>query len=315
MFLFVAQLEQGLSDTLWTVSCVDFGEDTAEMELYICSAYYIMTTTATVGYGDITPKTTIERVFGMGLMFCGVLSFTFVSGTLASILSAFDTREALLSEKVMLLNKLKQHYVVPEELIQNIRSALNFDAIKHDDYLEELVRDLPSGIKMELMMLVFQTRFKNYSLFNELNHNVSGQSNRQFVTWVSSRLKPRLASPGQKLYSEFDEIDDFYFVTKGVTAFVRTRNHNMIIGVIDPLQILKMETKAKDFKVFDFFGCEDSVVNHLSLLLNLDKGKQAEIQKQGEAALNMRVFTTQALSQSEYLTLSCIDLDKMKKSF
>jgi hypothetical protein len=76
-----------------------------------------------------------------------------------------------------------------------------------------------------------------------------------------------------------------------------------------------METKAKDFKVFDFFGCEDSVVNHLSLLLNLDKGKQAEIQKQGEAALNMRVFTTQALSQSEYLTLSCIDLDKMKKSF
>lgn len=67
--------------------------------------------------------------------------------------------------------------------------------------------------------------------------------------------------------------------------------------------------------MFDFFGCEDSVVNHLQLLLKIDKGKQAEIQKQGEAALNMRVFTTQALTQSEYLTLHYSDLDKMKKSF
>ena len=66
------------------------------METYVCSAYFILTTTATVGYGDITPVTTIERICGMTLMFCGVLSFTFVSGTLASILSANDTREALL---------------------------------------------------------------------------------------------------------------------------------------------------------------------------------------------------------------------------
>ncbi len=188
MFIFLAQLEQGISDTLWTDKCINFGPDLADLELYICSAYYVLTTTATVGYGDITPVTTIERVFGMGLMFCGVLSFTFVSGTLASILSAFDSREALLSERVIMLSKLRQHYPVPDELIANIRSALNFDATKSDDYLEELVKDLPQGIKMELMMVVFETQFKQFNFFTKLG-------NRQFVTWVSSRLKPRLASP------------------------------------------------------------------------------------------------------------------------
>jgi hypothetical protein len=46
---------------------------------------------ATVGYGDISPQTTLERIFGCVLMVVGVVSFTFVSGALASILSNFDT--------------------------------------------------------------------------------------------------------------------------------------------------------------------------------------------------------------------------------
>lgn len=97
MFVFLADLEEEISTTRWIDKCMDFGESTRDYETFICSSYFVMTTTATVGYGDISPVTTLERVFGMALMFCGVLSFTFVSGTLASILSAFDTKEALLS--------------------------------------------------------------------------------------------------------------------------------------------------------------------------------------------------------------------------
>ena len=136
---------------------MDFGTEIRDLELFICSSYFIMTTTATVGYGDISPVTTLERIFGMALMFCGVLSFTFVSGTLASILSAFDTSQAIFSERVIQLNRLRQHYPVSESLIKHIRQALNFDANKTDDFLEDLSKDLPAGIKMELMMVVYQT--------------------------------------------------------------------------------------------------------------------------------------------------------------
>lgn len=89
----------------------------------------------------------------------------------------------------------------------------------------------------------------------------------------------------------------------------------MIIGIMDPLKVLSLEEKATNIKTFNVFGCEDSVYNHLNMLVQIDKGKEAEIQKQGETALNMRRFTVQALSQSEYLTLNYADLDKMKKSF
>ena len=55
-------------------------------EIYICSLYYVFTTVATVGYGDIHPQTSIERVYSIFLMIVGVVAFSFLSGSLASIL-------------------------------------------------------------------------------------------------------------------------------------------------------------------------------------------------------------------------------------
>ena len=70
-----------------------------------------------------------------------------------------------------------------------------------------------------------------------------------------------------------DEIDDFFFMTRGVSAFVRNYQPQTIIGVIDPCSLLK----SKKFKPLQFFGCEDSVFNHLNMLLEIDKGKDSEI--------------------------------------
>jgi voltage-gated potassium channel Kch len=58
------------------------------------SLYFIVTTTATVGYGDMSASTTLERIFCVLTMLAGVTSFTFISGALASILSNYDTSQA-----------------------------------------------------------------------------------------------------------------------------------------------------------------------------------------------------------------------------
>jgi len=66
-------------------------------------------------------------------------------------------------------------------------------------------------------------------------------------------------------------------MTKGVAAFIKEKQNNAIIGVVDPLKVLQMSKKAEKMKVLQSFGCEDSVYNHLHMLIECDKGKQAEI--------------------------------------
>lgn len=125
---------------------------------------------------------------------------------------------------------------------------------------------MPNGVKMELMMVVHDATFHQFPFFKNLG-------NRYFVTWISSMMKPRLTTPAQRIYSEGDEIDDFYFMTKGVAAFIKEKQNNTILGVVDPLKVLQMQTKAAKMKVFQSFGCEDSVYNHLHMLIEIEKGK------------------------------------------
>jgi len=62
--------------------------------MYIKSLYFIITTVATVGYGDISPQNNAEMIYCIMLMLFGVLLFTFVSGALSSILSNYDSQQA-----------------------------------------------------------------------------------------------------------------------------------------------------------------------------------------------------------------------------
>ena len=60
------------------------------IDLWVFSIYFIVTTTSTVGYGDMSASTTTERMFCIVIMLCGVTAFTFISGALSSILSNYD---------------------------------------------------------------------------------------------------------------------------------------------------------------------------------------------------------------------------------
>jgi hypothetical protein len=55
-------------------------------ELYITSVYFTVTTVTTVGYGDINGANPLERSVSICIMIIGVISFSFATGSLSSIL-------------------------------------------------------------------------------------------------------------------------------------------------------------------------------------------------------------------------------------
>ena len=90
LFIFVASLDDDMNSWLWQQYYYDMDPD----QLYIMSFYFIVTTTSTVGYGDLSASTTLERIFCIITMFAGVTAFTFISGALSSILSNYDSQQA-----------------------------------------------------------------------------------------------------------------------------------------------------------------------------------------------------------------------------
>ena len=88
----------------------------------------MVTTMTTVGYGDMAVRTAGEQFFVVVLMLFGVFFFSMISGSLASILAAVDHTNAELQEKVMFLNRLKQQYNLPSNIVEEIQKTLSYDS-------------------------------------------------------------------------------------------------------------------------------------------------------------------------------------------
>ncbi len=71
-----------------------------------------MTTIVTVGFGDIHAYNSGEQIICIFLMLIGVISFSFATGALSSIISNYDSSQAKLKEKIATLNEIKSEYSI-----------------------------------------------------------------------------------------------------------------------------------------------------------------------------------------------------------
>jgi hypothetical protein len=60
----------------------------------------------------------------------GVFTFSFSIGSLSSLLSNLDTKQAKLKEKLNILNELKKEYKVPFVLYNKLYRTLKYDHSK-----------------------------------------------------------------------------------------------------------------------------------------------------------------------------------------
>lgn len=110
LFVIIPQIyvTDGNFENTWIAQFYD--EGMAPTELYAVSMYWTVTTITTVGYGDIQAKNPIEMVFCSMIMLVGVISFSYANGSLASILTSYDNDNAVLHEKLTILDKIKKMY-------------------------------------------------------------------------------------------------------------------------------------------------------------------------------------------------------------
>jgi hypothetical protein len=91
-------------------------EDYGVLDLYFTSYYFTVTTITTVGYGDISGNSSIERVICFFLHLIGVLTYSFASGSLTSILANYDSYSQHNAEKVNILNRMFKENKITTDL-------------------------------------------------------------------------------------------------------------------------------------------------------------------------------------------------------
>ena len=240
-----------------------------------------MTTITTVGFGDISGGTISEQIICLVLMVIGVISFSFATGTLSSILSNLDSTNAKLKGKLALLLDIKEEYHLPQTLYDDLRSALKFDHQRNIDETISFVEELPPKLRIELAFRIHNKILSGIEFFKD--------KPKDFIAFVGRKLRPIRVKRGQYLYKSGDPLLEVYFLSKGEAAFVLPQCSDLAYIIVEE---------------GDVFGIDDLV----------PEDKQTIIEKEVT-----RTFSVMALEFSEVLSLSievtCRDLNTSSGTF
>eukprot|EP00347_Sterkiella_histriomuscorum_P023005 403336321 len=262
-------------------------QDLPNFNLYIISYYFTVTTIVTVGYGDITAQNTGERIIAIFLMIIGVISFSFASGSLSSLISNYDSSQAKLKEKIATLNDIREQHKIGPELFDELRKAIKYDHSKNHKDKIQFMEELPQKLKIELAMEIHKDIYHNIDFFKH--------QDKDFIFWVGPLLKHMQVSEQEYIFKEGDEIKEIYFLVNGHAAYVLPRFDDTIYIQIE---------RGNHFGVIDLVYDEDLVDYKISL--RRKSQKPVEI---------YRIFTVLALVDCELLILTIQDLNKMKTEF
>lgn len=108
----------------------------------------------TVGYGDIRGYNSSERIFCMILMLIGVVSFSYLTGSLTSMISRHDIKEQMYKEKVQTLNDLMQEFDLDYDVYNSIQKALQYNHSNKSKDIVSFVDELPHKLRIELIMIL-----------------------------------------------------------------------------------------------------------------------------------------------------------------
>ena len=101
-------------------------QDDTNGKKYLASMYWAVATILTVGYGDISGKTSLERVVSILWMLIGIAFYAFTIGLITSVLDRIDTRESHLNSKLETVDLFCTEAKINLDLKKKVREALEY---------------------------------------------------------------------------------------------------------------------------------------------------------------------------------------------
>ena len=156
IWLFIGSLNEDDSNS-WILNFGFCGY--SNQDLYIVSIYWSVTTLVTVGYGDIYPTNTVERIYCFVIMITGIITYSYTVSSISNIIGSLDGRKALLQKKVDTLNSISRIHKLSHQFYKKLSNALEYEHKNHDKELESILIELPVGVNMNYLGLFTKRKF------------------------------------------------------------------------------------------------------------------------------------------------------------
>jgi uncharacterized membrane protein len=177
--------------------------------LYLHSLYWTVTTLATVGYGDITPKTHLEILLAVLIMITGAVLLALAVGNVVGIISQFDEGQTEHRNRQSAITRYLRINGVEPEIVERIRRFNDYQWSRSRGINpQEMLTDLPSELRSQVTLKILGDAVERVPLL------AAASGNLQKI--LLSALVP-ITYPPDTVVLEQDAIgEEIVFITRGV---------------------------------------------------------------------------------------------------
>ena len=222
---------------------------------YMRSLYWTAVTFSSVGYGDITGKTTEEYIFSMFVEFLGIMCFGYLMGSLTSLISSYQTKQ----EKIRCReNELTQWLIFVEDQIEDKKTQkeINESITKYFNHkwvcdptslsgFDDHFRTLPPDLALELSSHLFGVRL---NIFKSFFTNFEG-----IKVEIASKLNTEKYISSGEIIRSGNKNPNIYLITAG-SVRVGLPNKGYFIALADGAHFGEDSAIFDDESVMSFYN-------------------------------------------------------------
>lgn len=190
------------------------GEEGYEEDVYrdyFASLYFSVMTVTTIGYGDIVPVTTIERIFDIIAMLFGGLIFGYIIGAVGNVVQQRSAKENEYYTSMSSLATFTKELKIPLSLQTEIQRYFErlHNSLDEQTYLY-YTDYLSPELKAKMLL------YTNRAWIAKVPHFQNAP--QEFIVSVACMLSRMLFPPQERIIKRDKGADCLYIINKGIAA-------------------------------------------------------------------------------------------------
>ncbi|XP_037330289.2 potassium voltage-gated channel subfamily H member 8 [Pungitius pungitius] len=175
--------------------------------VYIASLYFTLSSLTSVGFGNVSANTDIEKIFSICVMLIGALMHALVFGNVTAIIQRMYSRWSQYHTRTKDLKDFIRVHHLPQSVKQRMLEYFQTTwSVNNGIDCNELLKDFPDELRSDITMHL-NKEILELSLF--------ASASRGCLRSLSLHIKTSFCAPGEYLLRQGDALQAIFFVCSG----------------------------------------------------------------------------------------------------